>query len=125
MLLFHSTDSGVVTPRRRSLEDKETSSESTYSDVGNSNEDLFVCTEDDGPMDFSTSTQDKMSVDRADEAAGVPRTSSSGAKGNITNPNIRYRSCRNSQISHSKTEEDSTDPKSRSGVNDSKSKVNI
>ena len=84
MLLFHSTDSGVVTPRRRSLEDKETSSESTYSDVGNSNEDLFVCTEDDGPMDFSTSTQDKMSVDRADEAAGVPRTSSSGAKGNIT-----------------------------------------
>ena len=88
-----------------------------------SNGDFVVGTEEDGPMDFSISAQDKMHVKGADEAAGVQRSSSSVAKGNKTNSNIRYRSRRNSQISHSKTE-DSAEPKSRSEVADSKSKVN-
>ena len=53
----HSNDLGVVTPRRHTLEDKETSS----SDVGNSNGDLFVGTEGDGPMDLSISGQTESS----------------------------------------------------------------
>ena len=65
-----------------------------------------------------------MRIERADEAAGRPITSRSGAKRNKTNTNIRSISRRNLQISHSKTEEDSAEPNSRKEVAETKSKVN-
>ena len=63
--------------------------------------------------------QSKMRIEEADETAGGPSTSRSGAKRN--DPNIRSRSRRNSHT-ESESEEDSSEPQSRSRVE--KSKVN-
>ena len=65
-----------------------------------------------------------MRIVGADEKADEPITSRTGAKRNKTNTNIRSRSRRNLQISHSDQEEDSAEPNSRKEVAETKSNVN-